>query len=308
MSVIVPFAGSPEHLAPSARAPGRDSSWLTATRCSSRTTASRRPSTRRRGRARIVLGAGRALPGLRPQSGGRGSPRGEWLLFIDADTVPTARARSTDLFEPAPGAQTRRCSPAGFDDSPRTSGLVARHAVARAPSEPGQHAQPGRPSPTRQTANCAVRADAFAAVGGLCRWRRAGRGCRPVLPAGRGRWRHRAPSAARGSATAAGTRLARWLRPARHATGPGRLGSSAAIPGRCRRLAPRALARRLARERRRRSPRGSPARDRGRGRVRAARPGSARWRSSSGAGCPTAARREPGFAGVIPGSPAERMD
>lgn len=90
--------------------------------------------------------------------------RGEWLVFIDADTSPRPDLLDA-YFDPPPRDETAVLAGA-IVDVPGGSGLAARHSVAR--SQMSQQVTLDRAgTPYAQTANCAVRGDAFAAVGGF---------------------------------------------------------------------------------------------------------------------------------------------
>jgi hypothetical protein len=90
--------------------------------------------------------------------------RGEWLVFIDADTEPE-KSLVDDLFTPAPEVGTAVVA-GEIRDVPGEDGLVGRHTVARRQMSQANTLSRGRFA-YAQTANCAVRADAFAAVGGF---------------------------------------------------------------------------------------------------------------------------------------------
>lgn len=97
---------------------------------------------------------------------------GEWLVFIDADTVPDTSLLDS-YFEPAPEAETAILAGAIVDQAPPGAGLIARYIVDRAQMSDRQTiARTGMPY--AQTANCAVRRSAFESVGGFDAHARAG--------------------------------------------------------------------------------------------------------------------------------------
>jgi GT2 family glycosyltransferase len=162
VSVIVPFAGSREQLdtlvAELERLELGDEDEVVV--------AVNRPSVGIKppsGRVQIVDATGLRSPGFaRNQAAARAG--GEWLLFIDADT----RAKTSlldDLFTPGPAADTGVLA-GEIVDAAALDGLVARHAVARRQMSQTNTLSRGGFG-YAQTANCAVRADAFAAVGGF---------------------------------------------------------------------------------------------------------------------------------------------
>jgi GT2 family glycosyltransferase len=115
------------------------------------------------GAVRVLPAGGIRAPGFARNQGARVA-RGEWLVFIDADTA--AAPSLLDLyFSPAPAADTAMLAGA-IEDRPGGDGPAARHSAER-----GQMSQQvtlrRRGSPYAQTANCAVRRTAFEAVGGF---------------------------------------------------------------------------------------------------------------------------------------------
>lgn len=169
VSVIVPFAGAPEDLVlvleRLAAIDLTPSDELLVAH-------NRLPETVdvTRGRARIV-GAGRIhTPGY-ARNRAAGFAAGEWLAFIDSDTVPTPDLVSR-LFEPPPSAQTVVLA-GGIDDLAVGDGPVARHAATRAHlAQANTIDRVDHPYAT--SANCAMRADAFRAAGGFDPLARAG--------------------------------------------------------------------------------------------------------------------------------------
>ena len=96
--------------------------------------------------------------------------RGEWLVFIDADTVPSPGLLDR-YFEPMPEPGTAVLAGAIRDVAPVPT-LTARHVVARA--QMSQRTTLDRARPYAQTANCAVRRTAFEQIGGFFTAARAG--------------------------------------------------------------------------------------------------------------------------------------
>lgn len=101
----------------------------------------------------------------------RGAARAScpWLVFIDADTDPD-RGLLDAYFETAPGELTAVLAGAIVDIAPAVDGtlpgLAARHAVERRHMDARTTLDRPRFA-YAQTANCAVRRDAFAGVGGF---------------------------------------------------------------------------------------------------------------------------------------------
>jgi len=89
--------------------------------------------------------------------------RGEWLVFVDADCVPAADLLDS-LFVPPPAPATAVLA-GGIEDWTETDTPAARHIAAR--RKLSQETTLAHPvAPYAQTACCAVRRDAFEAVGG----------------------------------------------------------------------------------------------------------------------------------------------
>ena len=120
---------------------------------------------------------------------------GDWLVFLDADTVPERDL--LDAYFATPPAERTAVLAGGIEDWTDEDTLVARYVAARRKLGDG-------PADYAQTANCAVRREAFAAVGGfpdavrsggdadLC-WRLAAAGWElEPRPAARVRHRNRA--------------------------------------------------------------------------------------------------------------------
>jgi len=109
-----------------------------------------------------------AAPGVRAPGFARNRAaalaRGQWLVFLDADTVPIPGLLDAYL-RPEPAPRTAVLAGAIRDVAGGT-GAAPRHAVARGQMREGATLRrAGRAY--AQTANCAVRAGAFAAVGGF---------------------------------------------------------------------------------------------------------------------------------------------
>lgn len=169
MSVIVPFAGPPESLEQLVgvlmRLTLRDDDEVIVAH-------NRRPSGHRELRGRVlVLGAGGLRSPAYARNQAAGIARGRWLVFLDADTTPD-HSLVERLFQPPPGERTSILA-GRIEDVGGGTGLLARHTLARRPMS--QELTLSRPGfGYAQTANCAVRADAFASVGGFVAGARAG--------------------------------------------------------------------------------------------------------------------------------------
>ncbi len=88
--------------------------------------------------------------------------RGEWLVFVDADTVPVPDLLDA-YFDPVPGDDVGVLA-GGIEDAVVEDTLVARYVADRRKLD--QATTLAHPCPYAQTANCAVRRSAFEAVGG----------------------------------------------------------------------------------------------------------------------------------------------
>jgi GT2 family glycosyltransferase len=97
---------------------------------------------------------GRSSYAARDRAARRAS--GEWLVFIDADCDPDA-ALLDAYFEPPPPAGVGVLA-GGIEDEVVEDSAVARYVAARE--------KMAQPAAYAQTANCAVRREAFLAVGG----------------------------------------------------------------------------------------------------------------------------------------------
>lgn len=161
VSVIVPFAGADAELSAvvsrlGALRTGPEDELVVADN-------RRRPAPGARGPVSVVAADGLRSPAFARNAGARGA-RGEWLVFIDADTSP--RPDLIDAyFDPAPGERVGILGGAIEDVAGRPT-RVARYIVDREKLHPRKAL--GHPHrPFFQTANCAVRRSAFEAVGGF---------------------------------------------------------------------------------------------------------------------------------------------
>lgn len=118
----------------------------------------------------MIAAAGVASPGF-ARNRAAAVARGEWLVMIDADTVPAPDLLERYL-EPAPGADVGVLA-GGIDDLADGHGLLARHLLERAHMSQETTLGRGRWR-YGQSANLAVRRGAFAAVGGFAEHARAG--------------------------------------------------------------------------------------------------------------------------------------
>jgi glycosyltransferase involved in cell wall biosynthesis len=122
-----------------------------------------RPAPGRRGPVEIVGATGLRSPAFARNAAARAA-RGEWLVFVDADTVPRPDLLDA-YFDPPPGADVGALG-GGIEDVVARPTLVARYVVSREKMHP-RHAQTHPHRPFFQTANCAVRRQAFEQVGGF---------------------------------------------------------------------------------------------------------------------------------------------
>jgi cellulose synthase/poly-beta-1,6-N-acetylglucosamine synthase-like glycosyltransferase len=171
VSVIVPFAGSPQQLDRlrrrlAALEVGRRDELLVSD--NRRDAAAERVDVK--GAARVLPAAGAAAPGFARNRAARVA-RGEWLVFIDADTWPIAGLVER-YFDPPPGADTGVLG-GGILDRPGGDGVAARASARR--GHMSQRVTLDRAGTSyAQTANCAVRRAAFDAVGGFDEHARCG--------------------------------------------------------------------------------------------------------------------------------------
>jgi Glycosyltransferase like family 2 len=142
--------------------------------------------------------------------------RGEWLVFIDADTSPD-RALLDAYFAPPPASDTAVLAGAIEDVAARDT-AVARNTAARARmSQERTLARAGMPY--AQTANCAVRRAAFEGVGGFDAGARAGEDADLCFRLQRAGWRIEPRPHARVEHRSRETLAARLVQLARHGSG-----------------------------------------------------------------------------------------
>jgi GT2 family glycosyltransferase len=162
VSVIVPFAGADDALRMCLARLGR----LALSAGDEILVADNRPGSADAGAAhgvRIVAADGVRAAGF-ARNRAAAVAHGEWLVFIDADTRPSADLVER-YFESPPTGRTAVLA-GGIVDVPGSSSSAALHAAQRA--QMSQRMTLDRPgAPYAQTANMAVRADAFAAVDGF---------------------------------------------------------------------------------------------------------------------------------------------
>jgi GT2 family glycosyltransferase len=168
VSVVVPFAGADAQLDRLAGALDR----LELAPDDELIVADNRPRPRAGSRGRIAIhpASGTRTPGF-ARNGGVSRARNDWLVFIDADTCP-APALLDAYFDPPPQPGTAVLA-GGVEDRAEVPTLAARYGLAR--SHMSQETTLGRGRWSyAQTANCAVRRDAFEQVGGFDPAARAG--------------------------------------------------------------------------------------------------------------------------------------
>lgn len=161
ISVIVPFAGADSELDALVRGldaldVGSEDELLVA---DNRPV----PAPERRGQVLVLDAAGLRSPAFARNAGARAA-RGEWLVFVDADTTP--RADLLDAYFAAEPGDAVGLLGGGIEDVAGRPTRVARYVVAREKLNP-RHALGHPHRPFFQTANCAVRRSAFEQVGGF---------------------------------------------------------------------------------------------------------------------------------------------
>lgn len=167
VSVIVPFAGTSEQLV-------RLLDELTALRLATPDEVivadnRRDPRPLQRGAIRVEPAAGIPTPAF-ARNQGASAARGDWLLFVDADTHPSPSLLD-DYFEPSPQPDTGVLAGA-IHDVAASATAVASYSAAR--GQMSQETTLRREWSYAQTANCAVRRRAFEQVGGFVETARAG--------------------------------------------------------------------------------------------------------------------------------------
>jgi hypothetical protein len=152
VTVIVPFAGTDEEL-------DRCLAAMDALGAEQLLIADNRPSPR----PGLVDARGFASSYFARQVAAR-QATGEWLVFLDADTVPKPGLLDA-YFDPAPGDRAGVLA-GGIEDWVEDDTPVARYVAARRKLDQATTLAHPR-APYAQTANCAVRRTAFEAVGGF---------------------------------------------------------------------------------------------------------------------------------------------
>jgi mycofactocin glycosyltransferase len=122
-----------------------------------------RPAPGERGPVRVLDAAGVRSPAFARNAAARAA-HGEWLVFVDADTTPRAGLLEA-YFTPFP-EDTVGVLGGGIEDVAARPTLVARYIARREKMDP-RHALGHPHRPFFQTANCAVRREAFEQAGGF---------------------------------------------------------------------------------------------------------------------------------------------
>jgi glycosyltransferase involved in cell wall biosynthesis len=174
---------------------------------------------------------------------GAAGARGEWLVFIDADTRPDPGLLDA-YFDPLPGPRTAVLA-GGIRDVALRATAVARNIVTRAHMSQQTTLQRSG-MPYAQTANCAIRRAAFEAIGGFQADARAGEDADLCFRLQRAGWEIEERPAALADHCARET-VGAWLAQlARHGSGAAWLGRR--WPGEFAAAGPLQLARRLVRD------------------------------------------------------------
>lgn len=167
--MIVPFAGAPDELARLVDVLGQ----LRLGAGDQVIVADNRPglaADAEYGGLRVRAAVGVCSPGF-ARNRAAAVAEGDWLVLIDADSEPAA-SLIDDYFDPAPAPETAVLA-GTIVDIADGDGAVARHSADR--RQMSQQVTLGRGAWSyAQTANCAVRRDAFVAVGGFAEDAQAG--------------------------------------------------------------------------------------------------------------------------------------
>jgi hypothetical protein len=118
---------------------------------------------------RVEAAVGISTPAFARNRGVKAA-RGDWLVFVDADTRPSPSLLD-DYFTPMPRSDTAVLAGA-IHDVAASASPVAAYSAAR--GQMSQETTLRREWPYAQTANCAVRRRAFEEVGGFVETARAG--------------------------------------------------------------------------------------------------------------------------------------
>jgi GT2 family glycosyltransferase len=167
VAVIVPFAGSETELSKlmrrldGLRTRDDDELIIADNRAPARTA--------QRGRILVIEAAGVPTP-AHARNRGADAAQADWLLFVDADTAPAPDLLDA-MFQPPPAPRTAVLA-GEIVDVAAGDRLAARHAVARRRLSQQTTLDRGEFA-YAQTANCAIRAAAFAEVGGFAAQARA---------------------------------------------------------------------------------------------------------------------------------------
>jgi hypothetical protein len=158
VAVVVPFAGTDAELGEVLEALGR----LELRKGDEVLVADNRRGATDRGES-VVGAAGPRSPAF-ARNAAAARTEAEWLVFLDADTRPEPGLLDA-YFDPPPGERVAILG-GGIQDVAARDTAVARYVVSRSLMDQGTTL--GHPHRAFvQTANCAVRREAFAAVGGF---------------------------------------------------------------------------------------------------------------------------------------------